>query len=193
MLTPASLIFKSHLNYTPLPLVESFTATQDAGEPSSIVLTDTSSGADAAITGRAVFLIKADGTYVVPTGTTTQYILWPIADTTLTLDVLTKDTALSIVVQWLDVSSNVLYDVTALYGFTLYGEIFDYGLTQMLSANQILINDNNFWPQKSKLRTLIDSGNQAVSLATDIAGAQVCYDLATAIRLSSQYYFNTNS
>ena len=176
-----------------MPLVAAFTATQDAGELSDIILTDTSTGSDVAITGRAVFLIKADGTYLVPAGTSTQYILWPLADTSITLDVLTKDLALTAVVQWLDVSSNVLYDVTALYGFTLYNETADYQFTQELSGNPILISDNNFWPNKSKFRCLIDSGNQAVSLASDIFGAQVCYDLATAIRLNSQYLFNTNS
>ena len=176
-----------------MPLVAAFTATQDAGSPEEITFTDTSSGTDVAVTSRAIFLTKADGTRLVPSGVATDYTPWPLADTSITLDLLTKDLALIVTILWLDTDGDTLYTATTLSGFTLYNETADYGYTQMLSANQILINDNNFWPNKSKLRCLIDSGNQAVSLASDIAGAQVCYDLATAIRLSSQYLFNTNS
>jgi hypothetical protein len=49
--------------------------------------------------------------------------------------------------------------------FTLYNETFDYGLTTMLSANPLLINDNSFWGNKVKLREAIDSGNQALEIA----------------------------
>ena len=80
-----------------------------------------------------------------------------------------------------------------MYGFTEYNEMFDYGLTQMLTANPLLINDNDYFPHKSDLRTSIDSGNQAIIYAQDLFAAQQCYDRATNLRLSSQYYFNINS
>jgi hypothetical protein len=75
----------------------------------------------------------------------------------------------------------------------LYNETFDYQLTQVLTGNPLVINDNNFFPNKSDLRVNIDGGNQAIFFATDLFSAQQCYDRATNLRLGSQYYFNANS
>jgi hypothetical protein len=173
-------------------LTPNFSASQEAGEPELIYLTDTSSGSDAAIVSRRITLRKADNTFLVPTGNdSAQYITWALADTTTDVDVLEDDYGVNITVEWIDVSSAVLYTKTILYGFTLYGETFDYSLSQRLAANPLLINDNDFFPNKALLRTLIDSGNQAISLASDIAAAQQCYDRANELRNNSQYYFNT--
>lgn len=112
----------------------------------------------------------------------------------VTIDALgDSDKALRIVTQWLDVSNTVLYDSTQYVGLTLYNESFDYLLTQLMAANAVLIGDNNFFPNKELLRTYIDGGNQAISFADDLYNAQLCYDKATALRVSSQYYFNGNS
>lgn len=176
-----------------MPLSPNFSTSQVLGEPSEIVVTDTSTGSDVAITQRRIYLLTTDGIFLVPSGTSTEYIAWIAGSISKTVDALTRDRALLITVQWLNVSNVVLYDKVILCTFTLYNEAFDYYLTQMLTANPILINDNNFWDNKSTLRTYIDSGNQAVSLAADQAGAQFCYDEATNLRLGSQYYYNANA
>lgn len=87
----------------------------------------------------------------------------------------------------------VLYSSTGLYGFTSYNEDFDYSLTTILNSNPLLINDNSFRINKTDLRLFIDSGDKAVSRASDIEGAQLSYDEATKLRLSSQYYFNEST
>jgi len=172
-----------------VPLTVSFTSAQPVGEPSVVTITDTSTGSDAAVTQRRVYLAKDDGTFLVPEGTSTEYIQWPYADSSIDIDALDKDYALLITVQWLNVSNVVLYDLSDNVGFTSYNEDFDYQLTQMLSGNPILINDANFYQSKSDLRTDIDSGDKAILRASDIYGAQQCYDRATNARLLSQYYF----
>jgi len=166
-------------------IVPNFSASQVIGEPSEVVLTDTSTGSDGAITQRRAFLRKADGTFMVPTGTSTDYIQWPYANASITIDALDKDYAFAIVVQWLNISNVVLYDKTIPTGLTLYNETFDYQLTQMFSGNPLLINDDSFFEKKSDLRTLIDSGNQAIVFAEDIFAAQQCYNKATEIRLNN--------
>lgn len=176
-----------------MPFVANFSASQTLGEESVITLTDTSTGTDGGIVSRRVYLRKSDGTFLVPEGVTTEYITWALAATTKDIDCLTQDMALQVTVQWLNVSNVVLYDKALVYGFTLYNETFDYGLTQVLAGNQLLFNDNSFWKNKSDLRTFLDSGDQAISLASDLYNAQVCYNQATALRLSSQYFFNENS
>lgn len=177
-----------------MALVVNFSASQNLGEESEILFTDTSTGTDVAVTQRRIYIQTPSGDYLVEDGTTTEYEVWSgfPATTTITLDVLTKDRAVTITVQWLDVSNTVLYDKTLKYGFTLYNETFDYGLTQLLAGNPLLINDNNFYQNKSDLRVNIDSGDQALSLAGDTFAAQQCYDRATELRVNSQYYFNEN-
>ena len=117
----------------------------------------------------------------------------PCVDTSILVDVLTKDYALLCTVDWLDIAGAVLYTKSYVLGFTVYNENFDFLLSQMISANTPLINDNSFFNKKSLLRTYIDSGDKAVSRASDILTAQICYDQATSLRTNAQYFFNSNS
>lgn len=171
-----------------------FSVSQLIGEPSAVIITDDSTGSDVAVTQRRVYLATSQNAFLVPAGTTTDYVEWDIAESEIDIDALGDyDRALRIVVQWLNVSNTVLYSKQRHAGFTSYNEDFDYQLTQMMVANPVLINDNDFYDNKSKLRTLIDSGNQAIERASDIFAAQNCYNLATELREGSQYYFNANS
>ncbi len=178
-----------------MPLTPIFSASQPVGEPSVVTLTDDSTGSDGAITQRRAYFKQPAGSYLVPDGTTTEYVEWALADTSMDFDILGEtDKALIITVQWLNVSNAVLYDKTnPVAGFTSFNEDFDYQLTELMTANPLLINDNNFYYNKSKLRTEIDSGNQAIERAADQYGAQKCYDRATELRIYSQYNFNGNS
>lgn len=173
--------------------VPDFTAVQVAGLPSQILFTDTSTGTDGAIVSRTIEMETDDGSFLVPQGTTTDYIVWALANTTKTVDALDKDYALILTVKWLDINGDTRYEKSILRGETLFNETFDYYLTQMMTANKSLIDDNNFFPNKSLLRTYIDSGDQAILLASDQTNAQICYDEATKLRLGSQYYYNANA
>src|SRR5687768_17098244 len=116
-----------------MPLTVDFTVSQAAGLPSELTLTDTSTGSDAAVTQRRIYIQTDTGSFLVESGTSTEYENWalPLA-TAITLDLLDKDRAVQITVQWLNVSNAILYSKTAQFGLTLYNEEFDYGLTQML-------------------------------------------------------------
>lgn len=193
-----------------------FSTSQTLGYPSSINFVDLSTGSDSSVNSRRIYLRTAASTYLVADGTTTvndsggllngaAFTEWEVT-TPGTLDpvnatlaeVLDKDYALQVIVEWVNKTTSietaqVLYTATKLIGFTFYNETFDYQLTQILSGNPLVINDNNFFPNKSKLRTCIDSGNQAIEFGIDIFSAQECYDQATELRLNSAYYFNANS
>lgn len=172
-----------------------FSAVGVSGEPQNILFTDLSTGVDAAIVSRRIYVSNDIGTFLVETGNSLEYSLWPLplADT-ITLDLLQVDTAVKIVVQWLNVSGSILYDYTlAAVGFTEYNEEFLYSQTQLMTYNPLLIDDNNFWANYNKMRTSIDAGNRALTRASDLYSAQQCYNLATGIRLESQYLFNGNS
>jgi len=161
-----------------MSLVVNFSVAQNILSPSVLTLADTSTGTDVLVTSRRVYLQLANGTYLTPTGTTTDYIVWPYADATISLDVLNQDYAISITVQWLDVSDAVLYTKTQVYCFTLYSEQFYYYLTQQQAAGNANIQDTNYFTNKMKLRVFIDSANNAVLFASDIYGAQESLDSA---------------
>lgn len=176
------------MSFSPL-----FTVTQPLGSPSVVTLTDSSSGSDGSIAKRRAYIQMWNRTYLVVSGTTTDYNDWALADTSEDFDLLPYDIGARIVVQWLDSGNNVLYDKEGFYGLTEFNEEFDYSRTQNVASNSLLMNDNNFWNNKTKLRTLIESGNNAITNVSDIYSAQQCYDQATEIRNEVQYLFNINS
>lgn len=175
-----------------MPLTPNFSTEQTIGFPSIVTITDDSTGSDVAITQRRVYLVDSEGEYVVPDGTTTDYVEWDYAETTLDIDCLTADSALDITVHWLDVSNVVLYSKTLLKGFTLYNETFYYSLTQSQATQATppnIIQDTGYYANKLILRTLIDSGNQAITYGDDIATAQTMYNQATQMVTNQDYYF----
>lgn len=172
-----------------MPISPSFTASQNSGTPSIITLTDTSTGSDGAITQRRVYLLQSNGQYLVPTGTTTDYIEWDIVDSTISLNVLVQDTALSITVQWLSVTNTVIESVTTSFAFTAYNETFYYGLTESQVANSNLTASTNWYQSKLILRVEIDSATQAITFASDIFTAQAALDRATFITNNQSFFF----
>lgn len=179
-----------------MPLTPNFSSSQTTGEPSIVVLTDTSSGSDINIVNRRVYLVNSEGDYVVPTGTTTDYVVWPIVSgtgDTIDIDCLTEDAALDITVNWVDISGVTVETKTTLCGFTLTNETFYYSLTQAQASQSqpppMIIQDSNYYTNKMILRVQIDSGNNAITLGNDITTAQNCYDLATYMTNNQDLYF----
>lgn len=175
-----------------MPLVPNFTTSQQAGLPSNVIITDASTGSDVAIVSRRVFLVNYAGEYLVADGTTTNYTVWPLAQSSISIDCLDQDTAVQITVNWVNSAGVTLYTKTSLAGFTLYNETFYYSLTQgqaAISQPSYILQDTTYFSNKSKLRVLIDSGNQAVTLGYDITTAQICYDLATDMVSNQNYLF----
>lgn len=181
------------LKFNKLSFSPSFTTSQVLGSPANIVFGDSSTGSDGAIVGRRIYLQLSNGTFLVLAGNTNQYTNWALASNPFTLsNILTQDEAIFCTIEWVDVNGNVLYVSPQTVGYTLFNETADYKLTQAMAGNPPLMNDNDWFENKSLLRTYIDSGNNAISFAADIFNAQLCYDAATALRLKSKYIFNIN-
>ena len=172
-----------------MPLSPNFTASQNSGTPNLIFLTDTSTGSDGTITKRRIYLLQSNGTYLVPTGTVTNYIEWALVDVTTSLNVLIQDTALSITVEWLTVSNVVVANKTTSFAFTAYNETFYYGLTESQVANANLTASTNWYQTKMILRVELDSAYQAISFASDIFSAQAALNRATFISTNQSYFF----
>ena len=156
-----------------MALTPNFSISSNITVPSEITLTDTSTGSDSSLTIRRVYLQKADGTYLVPTGTTTDYVEWAIGSTSTIIDALDKDYALNITVQWLS-GTSIVYNKTILAEFNSYARTYRLKLIKAQASNPRFVNNPNFFQIESQLTTFIDGANESVALANDINLAQLC-------------------
>ena len=170
-----------------MALSPSFTAGQNPNSPSTIVLTDTSTGTDVAVVGRRVYITDSAGNAVVPSGTTTSYVVWAIADTEISINCLTQDMALSIKVDWLDVSNTILYTLTQQFCFPAFNQQFAYSLCQGL-VPPITLN-TNYSSNLAALWTSIKGAINAVVENNDIQNSQNCLNQATYLQNNKNLFF----
>jgi len=172
-----------------MALSVNFTATQSAANPNEITLTDTSTGSDGTITTRRVYIATADGTYLVESGTSTDYEVWalPLA-TNITLDVLTEATSPNITVQWL-AGNTVVYSKTTLFDFNLQIYLALIGLTQTQLSNPNIVQDTTYYGNKIQLMVNAKDSETAVTYNDDIYLAQSALDRANYMVENSDYYF----
>jgi hypothetical protein len=159
---------------------------------SGYTLTDTSTGSDGAIASRRIYNQTSIGTYIVPTGTITDYIPFPLSDgsSISVTEMLTVDYALSITVQWLDASNNVLYTLTQSFCFVGNDEQFMYGIVQGVSANNSILQNRNFILNCFRLAMFTTYAQKAVETGNDIYSSQILLSSAQGmINKSSAYFF----
>lgn len=167
-----------------MALVPSFTVASTSN-PAQLAFVDTSTGSDGAVTDRQILLYNAAGNPIVPP------IDWPIAQNAITVQPLTADTALNIVVNWNNSGGTVLYTTSQLFAAVQYAEQFFYSLTQQQAAttNLNILNDFPYYTNKSKLRTYIDSAVQAIAVGSDIFSSQFCISLYQQLLNNPNLYF----
>ena len=175
-----------------MPFTGSFSISQGLN-PADITLTDTSVGSDTSITSRQISLVQSDGTLLLPKNSTTQYIDFPLSDgDTISLTgILDKDYALLIQVSWITPTptGGNIYQSSRLFISTRFLKDFSYSLTQKQAANPIIVNDTNFFYNRMKLRTYIDSAIEAVLDFEDIFNGQYNLDMANEMKENQNVYF----
>jgi hypothetical protein len=153
-----------------MALTPSFTvaATSVLGQ---ILVTDTSTGSDGAIADRIITILNAAnaviGTFDFPLS----------AGSSINIQVFTADAAVNFQINWVNNVGVPLYTFNLLYAYTQYGESYFYQLTQQQQGNPSFLNDQQYFQNKGKLRTLIDSATQAISYGADIFSANIAIGL----------------
>lgn len=166
-----------------------FSVSQSAATPSVLVLTDTSTGSDGSITKRRIYITDSSGAYIVPSGTTTDYIEWPLATNPISIDVLTQDTAANILVQWLNVSNAVLYDTDDNFALCEYGKQFYFYLIQQLALNPNTFQDLNYQTNLALFWTYIIGAINAISIGDSLSASQDLMNLETNMQQNQSLYF----
>lgn len=173
-----------------MALTVSFTVGQSASAPADVVFTDTSTGSDAAVTQRRIYVTDSNGAAVVPSGTSTSYIAWALASNPVTVsDLLTQDIACTITVQWLNSSNTVLYtstDVFCLREFNIQQFIY---LIQNQALNPGIVQDTSYFNNLCQYWINIVGAETMITEAEDLAGSQACLNRATLMLNDESFYF----
>ena len=172
-----------------MAFVPSFSVSQTV-VATQFTITDTSTGSDAAIVSRNIYLTTAQNTTLVPTGVTTPYIPFPLTlGASIVLPVLNVDYALLITVNWVNSSGATLYTSSQYYCFTANSMQFFFSLTTLQTSQPNIVQDTTYFSNKSLLLLQIDSANQAIALGNDIYKSQQCLDAAQYLINNQTWFF----
>ena len=172
-----------------MPIVPLFSAGQNYSNPNTIVLQDNSTGSDVAVTKRRIYLTDSQGTAVVPTGTYTAYIDWALVTNPISLNVLTRDKALTVRVEWLDISNTVLYTVSTNFCFDAYSKNFLYYLVQLQGITPLIPSDSNYNMNLGIFWANILGAANAITVGNDTAAAQNCLNRCYQMQQQKSKYF----
>lgn len=172
-----------------MAFVPSISVSQLAATPNIVSVTDDSTGSDMAIVSRQIYVQTAAGTYLVPSGTTTDYTAWALVLTTIPLNILTEDQCVNIVVNWLDVNGATLYTYENQYPLAEYNKQFLVALVSAQGLTPGIVQDVSYSGAMATFWVNIVSGINQVDFAADISGGQNAFNRATYMRLNQQLFF----
>ncbi len=171
-----------------MALTTSFTVSQSALAPGTITCNDTSTGTDVLVVSRKIFVRTAYGEYLTGNGTV-NYDVWSIADASISLDILTEDTACEITVEWCNSGGTALYTLTQVFCCPQFNKNFFYYLIQQQALTPSIIQDTNYFNNMATYWMNITGAIQAVELGADISASQNCLDAATNMMNNQNLYF----
>jgi len=172
-----------------MAFVPSISVSQLAATPQNVTFTDNSTGADAAIVSRKLTIQTAASTYLVPSGTSTNYISWALANTSITVDILTEDQCVNVLCEWLDINGATLYTYENQYPLAEYNKQFLVALVSAQGLTPGIVQDVSYSGAMATFWVNIVSGINQVDFAADISGGQNAFNRATYMRLNQQLFF----
>ncbi len=172
------------MSFTP-----NFTASQTSFNPALVILNDVSTGSDGSIAKRRVYFTDNNGQPVVPSGDNNTWVDWALADSSITIDLLTTDLSLNTRVDWLDSGNNVLYTKNTNYCFAQFNLNFFYYLMQQQSETYNIVQDTNYFSNSAIYWINIIGAKQSVIIGNDLSASQACLNRATNMMQNQSFYF----
>jgi len=173
-----------------MAIAPSFSVSQSAITPASVTVTDTSTGTYGTITKRRIYVSDANGDYLTGDGTV-DYNEWALADLSITLSILSQDTAANIRVDWLT-SLNVVVDtLNANYPLSQFGKQFFFQLVSAQGLTPGIYQDSNYSGNLAVFWSNIVAGDNAVTYGNSISAAQNCYNRETYMQAKQSDFFGS--
>lgn len=171
-------------------MAQNFSVSQTPSNPQYLIITDTSTGLEDVVS-RRIYIQDCFGNYIVPEGTTTDYIVWENENDPISLDILTKDVAVNIKVQWMgnDDHIYVICELDNNYCLTEFNKQFLYYLIQLQSSSYNIIQDTRYWDNVGIFWTNIVAAINAVQIGNDIFASQECLDRASYMAENQTKFF----
>ena len=173
-----------------MPYNANFSVTQSI-DCATITITDTSSNPSGeVITGRKLYLQKADGTYIAPSGQD-YYDFSPILFPSNAITIpLSQDFALAIrmAVTPATVVSGSVYSVVNDYSFACNLESFRLARISDMASVPSIVNDENFRGSLYNLSLEIDNAGLAIGVG-DIQSSQAAIDRGYNLVNNQNLYF----
>lgn len=171
-----------------MPLTPNFSATQSIAYNNLITLTDDSTGVDGTITNRRVYIQTATGSYLVQSGTATNYENWDYSDVQIQLDVLTMSTAPEITVEWY-AGAVLTYTKTITFDFDLGDYVFMLGILASQTSSPGVLQDNNYYQNSIQFIVNLFNSENAITIGDDIYSAQGALNQNQQMINNEAFYF----
>lgn len=171
-----------------MALTPSFTITESIAFPGRLTFTDTSTGSyEGVLTSRLIYIQLEDGTYLVPEGTDTDYIIWNYADASITIDVLERSQAADVTVKWV-AGTSIPYTLTVPYCFPYYDYVFAFNKIRVQASQPNIVDSRNFYETSIKFIVNLWNAEVAVDIGEDIKNSQLSLDKNYYIIQNPQLY-----
>lgn len=166
-----------------------FSVSESLGIPEQITLQDDSVSPDPGLTSRRIAIRLANGNWLNTSGesSTIVYNVWPIAQATITLDVLSRSSATDITVDWLT-NTTVTGTEIQTVGFVLFDYLFAYNLIGAQTSSPSVIQDTNYYSNFSQFIVNLFCAETAITYE-DIYSAQQAMDKNFFMQQNEQKYF----
>lgn len=174
-----------------MPLVPNFSTSESLSSNNLVTFTDTSTGSDGTITTRRIYVRLANGNWLTTGGvqsTTSAYMTWDYADSSTTIDLLTKSTTSNVTVEWY-AGAVLTYTKTILIEWDLYDYVFLFGLLSTQTSYPARTDSIDYWPNSWYMCTNLFQSEQAVELMDDIYSSQAALDRNQLMITNENNYF----
>lgn len=171
-----------------MSLSPAFTVTQSSISPQNVTLTNTSTGSDPSITAIRVYVSDAYGNYLSGNGTI-NYTTWSYSDSTITLSILTQDTAANIRLDFVDIDGNVIATIDNNFPLSEFGKQFFYYLVQLQGLKPSVYWDADYVNSMCMFWLNVVGGDNAIDNGNDLAAAQNCYNREIYMMNNQDLYF----
>ena len=172
-----------------MPLSPAFTISQSASTPNLVTATDTSTGSDVAIVARHIYFQTAAGTYLVESGITTDYNVWPLANSSQSFNVLQTDQALNIIVNWVDINGDTVETLDQLYCLREFNQQFLVYLGQLQAIRPGILQDFLYAGNLAVYWAYINYAYTMITVGADISNSQNLLDKATYMKTNQTKFF----
>lgn len=167
----------------------SFTVSASAASPSTVVFTDDSSGSDVLILARRIYVTDYAGNPIVQSVNSNAYLDWPLATNPISFDLLTQNTAVNVLVQWLGAADAVLYEDDNDFCLREYAIQFFIYLIQNQALTPGIVQDANYFSNLALFYVNMQGAETMIVDAADLAASQNCLNRCTLMQNDQSFFF----